>query len=435
LDDGSGGQRRRRVLLAVVAVAVVFAVAGLVASTAIRSPADELADTAPPEPTLLTADVVVTTVRETVVVRGTVSAARQYEVTPAAPEAGAQIVTAQGLTAGSAISEGATLVEVAGRPLFALGGDKPAFRDLSPGDRGPDVAQLQTSLTSLGFDVTSDDLGVYGSATRGAVGDFYRLAGYEPAVAGDLATLATARRDVDDARARLVELSNAGATQTEIDEAQRALDDSRERLRQIDSTTGPMVPLAEHVFLPSFPGVVVSSSARVGATVEAPLLVVAAGDLVVVGDLNRADVALVRSGMPATLKGTGVDSTGTVTSVGAQATSPSDGAAGESDADSPPADNSTSSEVVITPAAPLAPTTIGADIQVTIESAASDGDVLAVPVAAISVRADGQTYVSVVDGDTRRSVQVRTGLAGAGLVEVAPVDDQLTAGDRVVTSG
>lgn len=435
LDDGSVGVRRRRALLGVVGIAVVLAVAGLLASTAIRSPADELADAAPPEPTLLTADVVRTTVRETVIVRGTVSAARQYEVTPAAPQGGAQIVTAEGLAAGSEIAQGALLVEVAGRPLFALAGEKPAYRDLNPGDRGADVAQLQGSLTSLGFDVSGDDLGVYGSATRDAVGAFYRLSGYEPALAGDPGALGAARRAVDDARGRLRELGAAGAGPAEIGAARQVLDDATENLAVVDSTTGPKVPLAEHIFLPTFPGVVVTSNARVGATVDAPLLVVAAGELVVVGELNRADVALVRAGMPATLKGSGVDTTGSVASVGQRSPDSVEGGATTDSTGSQAAAGAASPEVVITPSAPLAPSTIGADLQVTIESAASAGDVLAVPVAAISVRADGQTYLSVVDGDERRAVQVRTGLAGAGLVEVAPVDGELAVGDQVVTSG
>ena len=60
--------------------------------------------------------------------------------------------------------------------------------------------------------------------------------------------------------------------------------------------------------------------------------------------------------------------------------------------------------------------------------------VLAVPVAAVSVAADGSSRVEVEDGAAgpTRFVRVRTGLAAEGYVEVVPTDGKLAAGAQVV---
>lgn len=56
-------------------------------------------------------------------------------------------------------------------PVVLAEGSVPAFRELSPGTKGPDVAQLQVFLESQGFEV-SDDAGTYGPGTTSAVEDW-----------------------------------------------------------------------------------------------------------------------------------------------------------------------------------------------------------------------------------------------------------------------
>ena len=65
----------------------------------------------------------------------------------------------------------------------------------------------------------------------------------------------------------------------------------------------------------------------------------------------------------------------------------------------------------------------------------TQGEVLAVPVAALSLAADGTTRVQVrtAQGDVT-PVTVRPGLAARGLVEVKPLSANLQAGDLVVVS-
>lgn len=59
------------------------------------------------------------------------------------------------LAAGSAVQSGDVVYSVEGRPVVALAGAVPAWRDLASGiDDGADIAQLETALTALGY---SDD--------------------------------------------------------------------------------------------------------------------------------------------------------------------------------------------------------------------------------------------------------------------------------------
>jgi hypothetical protein len=93
--------------------------------------------------------------------------------------------------------------------------------------------------------------------------------------------------------------------------------------------------------------------------------------------------------------------------------------------------------------APLTPDQVtqlqGANVRVGIPVGATDGDVLSVPLAALSAGPGGESRVEVVDGDPRdgarastRLVVVETGLAADGAVEIRPEDGDLEEGDLVV---
>lgn len=436
-------RRRHRAFVALVVVAVLVSAGGLGASTLIRSPADEAADVAPPEPTLLTAVVEETIVRASIVLRGTVAAQQEFDVSATASESGVSVVTEIMQGQGSSFDPGDVLVEVSGRPILALAGAKPAYRDIRPGDAGYDVAQLQMTLADLGFSVRGDNFGEYGRRTKAGVQAFYESRGYAAPLAGDPSELEDAHgalRSAEDQLASLRAAADLSTTQAEVDLAAQAVKDARTRVAELDRTTGPMVPLAEVIFMPSFPAFVVSSNARVGANVVGPLLTVASGDLVVNGTLNPADVDLVRAGMTATLTGSGVTMSGTVANVagvdqpelrdGTMPVSPETTTSSTIDPGTPTKRDGR--QVTIRTDQPIDPALIGADLQITIESAASDGDVLAVPVAAISSRADGNTYVTVIDGEDRIAVPVEVGLSGGGLVEVRAPDRRINPGTRVV---
>ena len=81
----------------------------------------------------------------------------------------------------------------------------------------------------------------------------------------------------------------------------------------------------------------------------------------------------------------------------------------------------------------------GQNVRVTIPVGSTQGEVLSVPLAALTAGPGGESRVEVVVGDPRtassaetRLVVVETGLAAAGYVEVAALDDELAQGDLVV---
>ncbi|MFD0638218.1 hypothetical protein ACFQ9X_48375 [Catenulispora yoronensis] len=76
-------------------------------------------------------------------------------------------------------------------------------------------------------------------------------------------------------------------------------------------------------------------------------------------------------------------------------------------------------------------------VQMTVTIGASDGPVLAVPVAAVFTSADGQAKVRVLRSDgSEEPVPVTLGLAASGYVEVKPqAGTVLVEGDRVVVQG
>jgi hypothetical protein len=93
--------------------------------------------------------------------------------------------------------------------------------------------------------------------------------------------------------------------------------------------------------------------------------------------------------------------------------------------------------------APLTPEQVaelqGANVRVGIPVGATDGEVLSVPLAALSAGPGGESRVEVVEGDPRdgaraetRLVVVETGLAADGAVEVRPVEGDLAEDDLVV---
>ncbi len=79
------------------------------------------------------------------------------------------------------------------------------------------------------------------------------------------------------------------------------------------------------------------------------------------------------------------------------------------------------------------PEIIGTNVRVTIPVSSTGGEVLAVPAAALSATAAGDTILQVEDQDsTLRTVTVEPGLAAGGLVEVTPIEGDLAEGDWVV---
>ncbi len=109
---------------------------------------------------------------------GTIKVGKSLDVVATAPEGRRPVVSAKPLGKGDAVRWCYPIVEVAGRPIIALKGAVPAYRDLASGDTGGDVRQLQNALAECGIYRGKAD-GKFGGATEQAVSLLYRNAGYD----------------------------------------------------------------------------------------------------------------------------------------------------------------------------------------------------------------------------------------------------------------
>ena len=433
---GSRLARRRRALFWVAGGAALLAIGGLVGSSFVKSPQQVAADTAAPPPTVTTAKVVSQILTSSVQMRGVVYPGTQYDVYPSAPEsdttssgagsaaggspagggsAGPVYVSRLDVAAGRTISNGEKLAEIDGEPLFALSGRVPAWRDMTPGESGPDVAELQKSLASLGYYTGGDAAGFFGPATQDAVSLYYEHLGYTAPATGGM-------------------------------------------------------PMTDVIFLPSLPAKVIAVNGAQGQQPGQPFLELAArGSLALTGELPPAYAGQVKTGLKVQIfdEVTGIHATGTVADVGTATTmtpvgaivnvgggSTSVGSAGSTGAGSTGAGSAGTSgsgssssgtnpggtpfiPLTVNPSKPLPAALNGENVLVTVETGRTEGPVLTVPVAAIVTTGSGTSYVTVVGADSKQTqVPVTPGISENGYVQVTPVQaGQLAAGDSVVVSG
>jgi peptidoglycan hydrolase-like protein with peptidoglycan-binding domain len=198
---------------------VAITLVGWIGARQIRSPAQVAADTAPPRPSPITIPVVRRTLAAKVIVRGTVRFGAPQAVVLAASQlkqggAVSDIVT-RAPRARARLAPGDVAMTVDGRPVFVLPGTVPMHRDLRPGDRGPDVLQLERALRGVGVPPGAVD-GRYDASTEAAVAAFYLRRGWDPFGPTDaqLDQLRTAEASAAQARdARLQAVNNVEQAQ------------------------------------------------------------------------------------------------------------------------------------------------------------------------------------------------------------------------------
>ena len=415
---GADPQRTRNRLLAVgLVVVLVASAASWWLGTRVKSPAQAAAAAGPPPASPITAPVEYRRLEDVLVVRGTVRASREAEITvDEAPEGRRFLVTRTFFRQGDRVPEGALLVEVAGRPVFALGGAVPMYRDLYPGVQGGDVEQLQAALARLGFGAWGDRPGVFGAGTARAVSRFYRRHGYQP----------------------LTRAVPAGA-------GAGGIGSQAAPTGEIRDASAVMVPASEVAFVDGLPAQVIQVGAVVGKRPEGPLLRLATGRLVVEARLGTAEQQAVRPGAAVTMEAelAGLRFDGKVVEV--TSAFPEQPAAPPARADDPSgADTEGSSQegsgqqpgeltVRVQPTRPLNVALLGEDVRVSIRRSATRGKVLVVPLAAVWTGADGSLMVTrVLPGGRQERVRVEAGLSADGFVELRRVHGQLRPGDMVL---
>jgi hypothetical protein len=461
---------RQRTLAVTVVVAMLVLGAGFLAGRLVRSPAQQAADASGPGPTLLTVPIRMETLTAQVVTRGDVSAGTQTNIDPPAGgtsgSSSTPIVTRVAVSAGQQINQGQVLAEVSGRPVFALTGNVPAYRDLRPGYQGADVRQLQEDLKAMGFGPSKVD-GNYGEQTKTAVKKFYESIGYQPEPtnptdAQQLQTAASsvqqAQWAVEDAQKTLDQALTAAdnnqddpavqTAATALSRARTQLSEAKTSQNQIISTTGPIVPLGEYAFIPSFPARAATIKAEVGASAPSPLMTVASGELRAVGTVNAGQAGLVNKGQSVSilLETTNTTASGVIASAGTITGDSPPADAGDSPpagaGDSPPApagDTSSAGDVqiVVTPADGSWPSSLwGQNVRLTINGESTGDKKLVVPVSALFASADHTTRVTVVASNgTQTDVQVTVGITAGGYAAITPAAGAtLVAGEKVVVS-
>ena len=480
--------RRNRFLLAVTAVAVVSSGLTWLVGQQIQSPAERAAAAAPPDASVLTVPVELEQLDQSVVTRGTVKPSDFVEVTAASAEGSKVVITGLPKSAGDEVIEGEAVVEVSGRPVFALQGSLPTFRDFGLGTVGPDVRQLEESLSRLGYSPgTVDD--TYDSATGTAVAALYEDKGYTAIGRSDddQRALQEAKKQVGEAETGVAEAKkqvteatkgpsnseklqldqavseaeaqltaaqaaaavdpspeaaqavrsaeasvaltkaqreeglatpDASQAQAEVTRAELFLADAQAEVTRIENGTGTSFPAAELVFVSTLPQQVIRVDTVLGETPQGSVMTISGSDTVIRSSVSATDRKLLSEGMAADIdqEDIGLEAKVKISKIAAQ---PGDG-------DLP--DNQYAIE--FTADQPLPEEALDVSGRITIPVTSSDGEVLTVPLAAVSAGPDGKARVEVERNEGElEEVDVTVGLTAGGRVEIS---GEIEQGDRVV---
>jgi HlyD family secretion protein len=372
------------VVAAVLALTVVVGVVAFLIGRGVSTPAQQAARARPPAPSLLTAPVVLTHARTTVVLRGTLSDGGAISVgVPGDLSGDLAVVTAVATTPGAQVNDGSLIAAVAGRPVFVMKGQISAYSTMSYGSSGVEVSELQAGLEANGFSVGSDTAGSYAAGTAAAVADLYERAGYAPVTAAGPAGGSGAKH-------------NAAPKQYAT------------------------VPLGEVMFTPSLP-VTVVSVAHLGETIASgkPLAKLGSGQFSFQAATDVNTASLLKVG--ATGRATSDFSNGSF-AIRLSAKQPG------SAPDGGPGSKLTFTPVNQAAAAPF----VGQNMALHVQTGQAGGLQWVVPVSAVITDASGASSVTVLHGSRQVSVPVQAGLAFAGREVVRPINGGLKSGDQVV---
>ncbi|MCL2423099.1 MAG: hypothetical protein FWD11_04265 [Micrococcales bacterium] len=499
-------QGHRSVLILAV-VAAVSLVVGMGLSQLIQSPGQAAANRKPPEAGPITYKVDKRVISNDIPLRAEIKRENAVELVRAAGigDTGTPaVVTGQIPENGSELTAGQVVLEVTGRPVIALVGELPVYRDLGPGMSGPDVVQLREALRDLGINAGDVRNNVYDASLATAVRALYSRAGYTPPalnealdesvkaansqvtaasqqVSAAQRTLDAARRGgatnaeivaadgaVTVARSQLsywdaecpkpledrspdamgldctppgrvtltTALNSAVASRGDLDTppdtasaaadvatANQALADARTDLSTAQGKALTPLPAGEVVYVPAMPCRINNVSLKRGQTLaDGPFATVSGTKLEARGQVAADDAAQLRVGATGTITVEDAEYEVTIAQI--------------ADVVKEGGGTDTRRQQVVFAFAALTPEQerdlAGRSVRVMVPVGSTDGEVLAVPLAALSAGPDGSSRVQVLDGSTVRLVQVTTGLAANGYVEIKSAKPTLSEGDLVV---
>lgn len=180
-------RRVRRALYSALALLVIACLMALTwwVARSVQSPAQREAAAAAPTLGPVLVPVSRGDLVDQITANATMSSATDAQIALASSE-GRSVVTSTRAAAGDALSSGQVVLTINSRPLILLPGSFPTYRDITQGDTGEDVRQLQEALASLGYRVRAD--GSFGAATAKAVRALYAAAGFTPPRAAESAS-------------------------------------------------------------------------------------------------------------------------------------------------------------------------------------------------------------------------------------------------------
>ncbi|GAA1328205.1 hypothetical protein ACFSWE_11325 [Leucobacter albus] len=440
----------KRLVALIAGVAVASLLLGIVVMQFIVSPATLAARSAAPEPGPVTAPVENRVIENTVVLRGEVGYADSVAVAiDAAGGESRAVITGQVPAVGTVFNAGNVALEVAGRPVIVLPGELPAYRSLSIGMRGPDVTQLKQALSALGYASGDLNTDTFDWDTAAGLGALYEQLGYSAPTGGEESRdqLRLAERGVRDANvgvaqaqaaldaARAGEAPNTATEQASLNAAWQALNDAQESLGEAQAAVLPTLPAGEALFLSGLPRRVDEVSVKRGDVLSGSPMSVSGATLSITGTVSKQDADLLSEGLTAQFAGPdGEELTATVKSI----TAPK----GSGGGDDKQGEGGASRYTVALEPVELTSEQIealrGTNVRLRIPVASTDGEVIAVPIAALSAGSGGEDRVELMidvrDGHNAQTeiVPVEAGLAADGFVEISSSDDRIVAGAKVV---
>lgn len=460
-----------RLVALIAGVAVLSMLVGIAVMQFVVSPADAASREKAPDPGPVTAPIEERQIENTVVIRGQVSYADAVKAAIDPSGSGERaVVTGRIPEIGAILNTGNLALEVAGRPVVVLPGELPAYRTLSIGMRGPDVIQLKAALTAMGFGVGNIDSDVYDGDTAAAVGALYEQMGYSASTGGEEAqkALSMAERGVRDAQLSLAQAQaqlasaitaaqpNTNAEQAAVNAANDAVNDAQAALVSAQEAALPTLPSSEVLFLAGLPRRVDDVSVKRGDVLSGSPMSVSGATLTISGTVSQQDAELLSEGAKAVFSAPNGDALSAIVkkieapnSGGKSGGAGESGGSGDSGSEGGGSDNQTGSSnqdsgrYTVT----MAPSDLSseniealrdANVRVKIPVASTKGDVMAVPIAALSAGSGGENRVELMvdpksgpDAVTENIV-VKVGLAADGFVEISSEDPRIKKGAKVV---
>lgn len=426
--------RPRRVPLVVIVASSAAAALGWFSAISFATESNLNAAQQFQEAAVITAVVIEDLVEPELILRGDVKRESlvqlQLPEPPTLPGATAGIFTRLP-TAGEEIAAGQVLVEVSGRPVVVMTGSFPIQRDLIMGLEGPDVTTWQQLLAEKGFLTSADIDSSFGPITAEATADFYASLGYSVAAHPLHDEFALLRLELDlEEAAFQVEIATKTckdavkrrAPAAEIAQARRDLlraelvrAQTEAELSQLRSFAEPWLPMNEVALVSALPATVVNVDARLGEDVAEQTSILSLQSGRVFLEVGGPDV-------PSLVVGQVV----TVPELGAESGEVVDGVVTEVrlDLDAPIAIVDFSSSTFAS--------WVGTNVAVRVQRTTNE-TALSVPASAITVDAEGRTFIEVRIADANEKVLVTTGPETAsGGIAVESGDSRLQEGAHVV---